>query len=72
VRAASVLARIGPAVYGVLMLATRMAVAGTGALSLNATDSFDFWSGILLLAALPSLGATHMIRLAPGADHSVL
>jgi hypothetical protein len=52
----------GPAVYGVLTLVTRLAIGGTGALALDAADSFDFWSGILLLSALPSLGAAHMLR----------
>jgi hypothetical protein len=55
----------GPALYGVLTLVTRLAVGGKGALSFDALDSFDFWSGILLLSALPSLGAAHMLHLAP-------
>lgn len=55
----------GPAVFGLLMLATRLAIGGTGALGFDAPDSFDFWSGILLLSALPSLGAVHMLRVAP-------
>lgn len=56
----------GPAVYGVLTLVTRLALGGTGALAFNAADSFDFWSGILLLSALPSLGAAHMLRQVTG------
>lgn len=54
----------GPAVYGVLLLVVRSATAGTVALSFNTVDSFDFWSGILLLSALPSLGAIHLMRIA--------
>lgn len=54
----------GPAIYGVLLLVVRLATAGTGALSFNTVDSFDFWSGILLLSALPSLGAIHLLRIA--------
>lgn len=54
----------GPAVYGVLLLAVRLATGGAGALSFNTVDSFDFWSGILLLSVLPSLGATHLLRIA--------
>lgn len=51
----------GPAAYGILMLAARLATGGTGALGFAAADSFDFWSGILLLSVLPSLGAVHML-----------
>jgi hypothetical protein len=51
----------GPAAYGVLTLATRLATGGAGSLTLDAADSFDFWSGILLLSVLPSLGAAHML-----------
>lgn len=54
----------GPAAYGALTLAARWATAGTGSLGIEAVDSFDFWSGILLLSVLPSLGAAHMLRLA--------
>lgn len=50
----------GPAVYGVLILVIRLATAGPGALGFDTADSFDFWSGILLLSALPSLGAAHL------------
>lgn len=52
----------GPALYGVLTLTARVAMAGTGALSFSAVDSFDFWSGLLLLSALPSLGALHLLH----------
>ena len=55
----------GPAVYGLLTLVTRLAISGTGALGFGAVDSFDFWSGVLLLSVLPSLGAVHMLYLAP-------
>ena len=54
----------GPAIYGALTLATRLATGGPGALAFDAVDSFDFWSGILLLSVLPSLGAAHLLRLA--------
>lgn len=55
----------GPILCGVLTLAARVAIAGPGALGFKASDSFDFWSGIVLLAVLPSLGAVHMFHLAP-------
>jgi hypothetical protein len=55
----------GPAVYGLLTLLTRLALGGAGALGFDAVDSFDFWSGVLLLSVLPSLGAVHMLYLAP-------
>ncbi|MFL6603565.1 MAG: hypothetical protein ACJ8R9_19870 [Steroidobacteraceae bacterium] len=55
----------GPALYGALTLVTRLAIGGKSALSFDALDSFDFWSGILFLSALPSLGAAHMLHLAP-------
>jgi hypothetical protein len=54
----------GPAIYGALTLATRLVTGGTGALAFDAVDSFDFWSGVLLLSVLPSLGAAHLLRLA--------
>lgn len=53
----------GPVVYGVLILLVRSATAGVGALGFDSADSFDFWSGMLLLSALPSLGAAHLLRL---------
>ena len=62
----------GPIVYGVLTLVTRLALGGAGALGFGAVDSFDFWSGMLLLSALPALGATHMLRLAPQSPHETL
>lgn len=52
----------GPALYGVLSLTARVAMAGAGALGFDAVDSFDFWSGMLLLSALPSLGALHLLH----------
>lgn len=54
----------GPTLYGVLTLASRWAIGGKSALSFDASDAFDFWSGILLLSILPSLGAAHMLHLA--------
>lgn len=59
----------GPALYGVLTLLARLAMAGTGGFGFGALDSFDFWSGILLLSALPSLGALHMRYLASRKPH---
>ncbi len=50
----------GPLLYGLLTLTARLATAGPGAFGLDAPDSFDFWSGILLLSALPALGAAHL------------
>jgi hypothetical protein len=55
----------GPVAYGVLTLVIRVALGGADALGFDAADSFDFWSGVLLLSALPALGAVHMLRLAP-------
>lgn len=54
-----------PVLYGLLTLTARLATAGPGALGPDAPDSFDFWSGILLLSALPSLGAAHWLSLVP-------
>ncbi|MBS0422065.1 MAG: hypothetical protein JSR66_30445 [Proteobacteria bacterium] len=51
----------GPTLYGALILVSRLAMSGTHGLSFGASDSFDFWSGILLLAALPALGAAHIL-----------
>lgn len=62
----------GPVVYGVLTLVIRLALGGAGALGFEAADSFDFWSGILLLSALPALGAAHMLRLTPQSPHKSL
>jgi len=54
----------GPTVYGTLMLVSRVAIRGTSALRFDAVDSFDFWSGFLLLSVLPVLGAAHLLHLA--------
>jgi hypothetical protein len=62
----------GPIAYGVLTVFIRLALGGSGALALNAADSFDFWSGVLLLSALPALGAAHMLRLAPPSPQKTL
>lgn len=62
----------GPVAYGVLTLVTRVALGGAGALAFYAPDSFDFWSGILLLSVLPAVGAVHMLRLAPQSPHRSL
>jgi len=55
----------GPNILGILTLITRVAIGGPGSLRFEAVVSFDLWSGILLLSALPSLGAAHMLRLVP-------
>lgn len=62
----------GPALYGLVLLVARLAIGGTGALAPNAADGFDFWSGILLLSVLPSLGAAHLLRLAPRSPYESL
>ena len=53
----------GPATYGALMLATRVAVSGLDALEFHLAGGFDFWSGLLLLAVLPAFGAAHLYHL---------
>lgn len=59
----------GPVAYGLLTLVIRLTLGGTGALAFAAADSFDFRSGIVLLSALPALGAVHLLRLAPPSPH---
>jgi hypothetical protein len=54
-----------PVLYGVIALLARMADMGAAAFSVAVSDAFDFWSGIVLLAALPALGAVHLLRLSP-------
>jgi hypothetical protein len=54
----------GPALYGALMLATRVSVGGLGA-----AGGFDFWSGMLLLAALPAIGAAHLYHVGSRVMH---
>jgi hypothetical protein len=61
----------GPTLYGSLMLVSRVAIGGTGALRFDAVDSFDFWSGFVLLAVLPALGAAHLLRLAPSRENDL-
>lgn len=51
----------GPMVYGVINLAVRWSMQGMSALGFEAPDSFDFWSGMVLLSVLPSLGAMHLL-----------
>jgi hypothetical protein len=54
-----------PILYGMLTLLSRLAVGGLTSFGFGADDAFDFWSGILLLSALPALGAIHMLRIFP-------
>jgi hypothetical protein len=56
---------IGPILYGLMTLVSRLAMDGLPSFSFATDDAFDFWSGILLLSILPALGATHMLRLFP-------
>jgi hypothetical protein len=60
---------IGPILYGLMTLLSRLAVDGLPSFSFATDDAFDFWSGILLLSILPALGATHMLRLFPPNPH---
>jgi hypothetical protein len=60
---------IGPLLYGLMTLVSRLAVDGLPSFSFATDDAFDFWSGILLLSILPALGATHMLRLFPPNPH---
>lgn len=48
----------GPITTGVLLLAQ-----GISSRSLTLGDAFNFWSGIVLLSALPALAAIHLVRL---------
>jgi hypothetical protein len=54
-----------PILYGLMTLLSRFAVGGLPSFSFSADDAFDFWSGILLLSALPALGAIHLLRIFP-------
>jgi hypothetical protein len=56
---------IGPILYGLLTLGSRLALDGLPSLGFETDDAFDFWSGILLLSALPALGAAHLLRVFP-------
>jgi hypothetical protein len=49
---------IGPILYGVLVVISRFAVAGPAA----SFTEVDFWRALVLLSALPALGAAHMFR----------
>jgi hypothetical protein len=53
----------GPILNGVLTMAFRWVVGGSEAFSFKSSAAFDVWSGLLLLSALPALGAAHMLRL---------
>jgi hypothetical protein len=52
-----------PLLYGVLILITRLVFGGTGASGFDSADNLHFWSAILFLSALPTLGAAHMLRM---------
>lgn len=54
---------IGPILNGVLTLTLRWVVGGSEEFSLKSSAAFDMWSALLLLSALPALGAAHMLRL---------
>lgn len=54
---------IGPLLYGVLILISRFAVASPVA----SFTEVDFWRALVLLSALPAVGAAHMIPLHPSA-----
>jgi len=54
-----------PILYGAMALLLRLSETGTAAFDFAASDAFDFWSGIVLLSALPALGAAHLLRLSP-------
>jgi hypothetical protein len=53
----------GPILNGVLTIVFRWLVEGSEVLSFKSAAAFDVWSGLLLLSALPALGAAHMLRL---------
>ena len=61
---------LGPLLYGVLTLVARLVVGGEAGLRFDSLGSFDFWSGILLLSVLPTLGAAHMLGLGHGEDEN--
>jgi hypothetical protein len=63
---------LGPLLYGALTLAARLLISGADALRFDSVDSFDFWSGILLLSVLPTLGAAHLIALGSQGPHKEL
>jgi hypothetical protein len=53
----------GPILNGVLTIVFRWLVGGSEVFSFKSAAAFDVWSGLLLLSALPALGAAHMLRL---------
>jgi hypothetical protein len=61
-----------PLLYGVLILITQLIIGGTSALGFDSADSLHFWSAILLLSALPTLGAAHMFRLGQASRNGTL
>jgi hypothetical protein len=54
-----------PILFGAMTLLLRLSETGAAAFDFAAVDAFDFWSGIVLLSALPALGAAHLLRLSP-------
>ena len=54
----------GPTLLGAGLLAARLG-AGVELLGARSADAFDFWSGLVLLSALPVLGALHLLHLGP-------
>lgn len=51
-----------PILYGLLDVYLRFAFGGSGAFRF---DTVDFWSGMLLLTVLPTIGVAHLLRLGP-------
>jgi hypothetical protein len=59
---------VAPLLYGLMALTARAAELGFGGmLDFNASDAFDFWSGMFLLSVLPALGAAHLLHQRVGA-----
>jgi hypothetical protein len=54
-----------PLLCGLMSLIARAASGGSSAFEPAAADAFDFWSGIMLLSVLPTLGAAHLLSLSP-------
>ena len=52
-----------PLLYGVLILITRLVIGGTSASGFDSAENLHFWSAILFLSVLPTLGAVHMLRM---------
>ena len=54
-----------PLLCGVLTLSTQLFIGGAGALGFDSADGVHFWSAILIMSALPTLGAVHMLSMEP-------